>query len=170
MIYLKNSQSDGSIVIPLEIKVLGTVEAGPRESDDAAVIMLDSVDDAPTLVIPSTSTEINIFLLQVKGRSMESEHIFDGDYVIVERFGNNEKPKQNELIVTMYLPPSVEPYEDWNDEWFDGPTVKYYFETQENGKVIYRLSPRKDAHKNPYTIKTVGIRAVGRVVGVYRSV
>jgi len=103
--YLANLQSHSKIVIPFEIRVLGKVQAGPKERDEIAVVMSNSIIDAPIITIPHLNTDSVVFALQVEGQSMEYEHIFDGDYVIVERFSNNEQPKQNEMIVTMYLPP-----------------------------------------------------------------
>lgn len=168
---LKDLQHSAEIVVPLEIKVLGTVEAGRRERDEAAVIGLDEFnDDAPTITIPSVNLEASIFALQVNGQSMEDEHIFDGDYILVEKFNNNEQPKQNEMIVAMYLPLDVEPDSDWTEEWLDGPTVKYYFQIVENGELLYRLSPRKNIQESSYTIKTRSIQSIGRVVGVYRPI
>lgn len=168
--YLASLRNDLKVVIPLQIPVLGKVQAGPKKQDEMAVVMLNSIDDAPTITVPYSDINSTIFALQVEGQSMEREHIFDGDYVIVEEFGINEGPKQNEMIVTMYLPPDVEPYEEWNDEWLDGPTVKFYFSTEEGGELVYRLSSLKDIRRNPYTIKTRYIRPVGRVIGVYRTV
>lgn len=168
--YLDSRQNDSGIAIPLRVRVLGKVQAGPKEQDQMRVVMLDSVDDAPTITIPHTGAESIIYALQVIGQSMEHEHVFDGDYVIVEKFDGSRGPKQNEMIVTMYLPPNVEPNEDWNDDWLDGPTVKFYFEMEEDGKKIYRLSWLRDIIASPYTIKTKYVKPVGRVIGVYREI
>ena len=150
---------------------MGSVEAGRRQYDEAAVIGLDEfTDDAPTITIPNTkSIESSVFALQVNGQSMENERIFDGDYIFVEKFRENEQPKQNEMIVAMYLPPDIEPHDDW-DASLDGPTVKYYFQIEENGELLYRLSQRKDIRESRHTIITRKIQLIGRVVGVYRSV
>ncbi len=63
---------------------------------------------------------------------MEQENIYDGDYVIVQRFGEAESPKQGELIVTRYLHIDDEKYVDLNypfeDERLEGPTVKYFYQ------------------------------------------
>lgn len=168
--YLKGLQNDFDVVIPLDLPVLGKVQAGLRKQDEMAVDMMNSINDAPTITIPPKGTKSTVFMLAVEGQSMEHEYIFDGDYVLVEEFGKDEWPKQNEMIVTMYLPPNIEPDEEWNDEWLDGPTVKFYFSTQENGVLFHRLSLRKDINQSSYTIKTKYIRPVGRVVGVYRTV
>lgn len=180
--YLERLQSkDGNITPPLEIPIWGEVKAGKTKRDELAVYLHDLATtdiDVPTIAIPQTKkTGSTIFVLRVVGQSMEHEGIFDGNYVIVERFqdGTNEGPKENEMIVTRYLPSSAEEYAkqqgvDWSDEWLEGPTIKFYGQREENGELIHRLSWRKDINSSPYTIKTRYIKPVGRVIGVYRAI
>jgi len=110
---------------------------------------------------------------------MEQEGIFDGDYVIIERFEYDDArgPGQGELIVTHYLPAYARNHIDddktiedssFLDEYLEGPTVKYYYSKDEKG--YHRLSWRKGFNESPYTVKAIYIRPIGRVIGVYRPI
>jgi signal peptidase I len=163
------------LLVPLELQIWGEVKAGKTQQDELAVYLQELDDNVPTEIIPQTKrTDSIVFLLRVVGKSMEHEGIFDGDYVIVEKFHNDEGPKENEMIVTLYLPQDAEKYAeqgfDWSDEWFVGPTLKFYSRRNVNGKIIHRLSWRKDINKSPYTIETGHFKPLGRVVGVYRVI
>jgi len=167
------------VVYHTQILVLGEVQAGRTKQDEIAVEIRDlnylDDDDVPTITFPHIENASSVFALEVRGDSMMYEHIFNGDYVIVQRFNENEKPKQGELIVTRYLAvcdeESVDPEQisagaNIPHEYLEGPTIKRYYEKEG----FYRLSWRKDHNKSEYTIKTKYIHPVGRVIGVYRVV
>jgi hypothetical protein len=103
---------------------------------------------------------------------MEHEGIFEGDFVIVQPYPNGRFPKQRELIVTLYLPPTneteTEGLSNLDDSVFEGPTIKYFTDIPGNRRP-YRLRWRRGIDKSEYTIETKIIRPIGRVVGVYRA-
>ena len=166
--------------ISTDIPILGQVKAGRTKSNE---IFVDMVNDGypfdlnvPTLKIPDTGIDTDVFALEVIGQSMENELIFEGDYVIVQKFSETEPtPKQGELIVTKYLPFYDETEFDLqelvdsgiSEDDLEGPTVKYYYERDG----IYRLSWRKGFDDSEYTIVTkYPPLLIGRVIGVYRSI
>jgi SOS-response transcriptional repressor LexA len=171
--------SKSQFVFPTQIPVLGKVKAGRVRQDDIIVEInnIDQLSDflTETITIPQVGDTSEVFALRVVGQSMEDENVFDGDYVIVQRFKDNEAPKQGEMIVTQYLHIDDEEYVDTEylnssgqlpDEYLEGPTVKYFY--RQNEKI--RLSHRKNTHTSSYTIETRFHRPVGRVVGIYRSI
>jgi SOS-response transcriptional repressor LexA len=174
--YLKRN----GITISTEIPILGQVKAGRARPDEVYVELADNsrlVDiDGPTLKIPHLETQGEVFALEVIGQSMENEHIFEGDYVIVQRFNQTEPtPKQGELIVTKYLPfydeteINLQELVDSgiSEDDLEGPTVKFYYE--KDG--FYRLSWRKGFDTSEYTIVTkYPPLIIGRVIGVYRPI
>ena len=151
--------------LPFGIPVLGEVRAGPKEQDKEQ-------DDMAVYFSSDAELEQPVFALKVVGHSMESERIFVGDYIIVQRFGGSEGPQEGEIIVTKYLPNDAE--RDWDqdtdisDDELEGPTVKFFFEREKDGKWFCRLSTRKDFRQSKYTITTRYIRPIGRVTGNYR--
>lgn len=173
------------IVVTAQVPMLGQVTGGPSEHEDVLVEIdgkdlekIDLMDDdaLKTITIPNTLGATRTFALHVVGESMVHEHIFDGDYVIVEIFDKNVGPKQGELIVTEYLIPNkpIDPelFNDWfsiPDGYRGGPTVKYLYEESERG--FYRLGLRKkyDQSEEKDTIITKHIQPIGRVIGVYRA-
>jgi hypothetical protein len=92
---------------------------------------------------------------------MEYHGILDGDYILVQRFRDSETPRDNEMIVTWYLPLEAEQDVIWNavdnisEQSLEGSTVKFCFRIDEQkGFPFYRLSHRRDSRTSPYSIKT----------------
>ena len=159
-------------VIPTQVKVLGHVRAGRVNEHDLDIEISDTPDE--TIAIPDVGADRKTYALKVEGQSMEHEGIFEGDYVIVEEYFSYEWPKEGDLIVTKYLelPKYLmnDPDLDLEDFELSGHTLKIYSEIQDKGKRYYRLSWKKDNLSNPYLIKAVRLRPVGKVIGVYRSI
>jgi SOS-response transcriptional repressor LexA len=174
---------DLQVVVPTQIPLVGKVMAGNVRHGDlventveiAYVGGIEHLVDAdfPTIVVPDVQATSLTLALQVIGVSMEYEHIYEGDFVIVRTFANGEQPRQGELIVTYYLPRSDEPLVDleqasqWDvpEDCLSGPTLKYFY-----GKPgFYRLSWRKDTKVSDYTIETRYVKPIYRVVGVYQD-
>lgn len=93
--YLRDSQSISGykIILSSFIPLVGEVSAGRGVKFDDLAVYLDQ-NDEPTeeISIPnlSNSSSQNIVALRVRGISMESAGIFDGDYVIVELKNKND--------------------------------------------------------------------------------
>jgi SOS-response transcriptional repressor LexA len=174
------------IATPTQIRVLGQVKAGRARQDEVSVdlryeshlsaLSFSFTDaDVPLLIVPAAEGISTVFALEVIGESMEYEHIFEGDYVIVQGFTENDMPKQGELIVTYYVPAYYEEDIDIEqatgggdvlDDYLEGPTVKYYYEKEAG---FYRLGWRKGFNESPHTVRAVYVRPIGRVIGVYRA-
>lgn len=163
---------NGSLeILPIKIKLAGRVRAGRKSDIDLEIDITDVTDSSIT--IPDANPSKKIYALEVEGNSMEHEHIFEGDYVIVEEFDSNEWPKNGEMIVTKYLelPEYLrnDPVIDVNDFELSGHTLKIYNEVQDKNSKYYRLSWRRDHVSNPHMIKAIRLEPVGRVIGVYRK-
>ena len=166
-----------NIVFSTQIPIFGQVKAGRTKPDEVAVIMVNDSEpfdiDSPTIKIPNVDELSDVFALEVVGQSMERERIYEGDFVIVQKFKEAETPRDGELIVTKYLKLDAEGLNieqlvsdgTISDDDLEGPTVKYYYKRDE----FYRLGWRKDFNASEYTIKASYVDPIGRVVGVYQQ-
>ncbi|RMD51018.1 transcriptional repressor LexA [Candidatus Parcubacteria bacterium] len=79
--------SSMSIVLPLA----GLITAGEP---------IEAIEDNEALAVPANFVvdAENSYVLQVKGRSMIEDGIFDGDYVIIER---NPSPRNGDIVVAL---------------------------------------------------------------------
>lgn len=169
-----------AIATPITIPLVGNVKAG-RTKHDEIVVTLPSIEDLNlsditqyrTISIP-TQNERVIFALEVIGRSMEHENIFDGDIVLVQPININETITDGELIIAMYLPPYNEnEFEEGSSgnipiEYFEGPTIKYFYTNPKTKQA--RLSWRKSHDLSEYTTITKEVRPIGKVIGIYREI
>ncbi|AFM26419.1 transcriptional repressor LexA [Desulfomonile tiedjei] len=81
----KKWNANRSIDLTSEEQVAQVVEL-PLEGRIAAGIPLEAVRDTETISLPSDMLgRHSAFVLQVKGDSMQDDHVLDGDYVIVEK-------------------------------------------------------------------------------------
>jgi SOS-response transcriptional repressor LexA len=172
-------------VKPVELPIYGEVRAGSVRGPEDLIVDISPSGD--TLSIPDGDPDRDTFVLIVTGHSMISDHILEGDYVIVEKISRTEI-KENDLIVTSYLK------EEYNDKDIEivnegisnndlvGHTLKHYHQVDEgemveiNGKrarashPMIRLSPRD---RDPrYTIYTYYIDEddIGRVTCIHREI
>ena len=162
----------------IHIPLLGTVSAGKRTQDELVVNMStvtrgDLRNSAlPAISIPAIQNYENVFALRVDGISMEDEKIIAGDSIFVQPFENGAFPSEGDLIVVKYLPLFLTTFNaNWDfsdiaDEDFAGPTLKYFYQKENNR---YRLSMRKGFNDNPFTIETQYVKPIGKVVGMWRS-
>ncbi|MBX3059565.1 MAG: hypothetical protein KF770_24200 [Anaerolineae bacterium] len=156
-------------VAPTQIQVLGTVRAGRTTPDELEVEIHGSGD---LVLLPNTKIERNCYALEVIGKSMEHEGIFEGDFVIVEEFINGiEWPSQGDLVVAKYflLEDEKEEITEIPEADFMDLTLKVYSEQMQNGKKVYRLGWRRDNRSNPYVIIASRLIPKGKVIGVYRN-
>ena len=159
-------------VVPAQLLCRGKVKAGRTDT----VVIFDDRDEGLQR-IPDANLDKETYLLEVVGRSMEHEKIFEGDFIVVESFSGIEKPAEGEIIVAYY----IEYIEDANN--FDGTTqlspldyedltVKVFVGEIPVGtgkQKLWQLSWKKEKELNPYELKVIGLRPIGRVIGVYRN-
>jgi repressor LexA len=99
--------------------------------------------------VPMPASAKGDFLLRVKGESMISAGILDGDLVIVQRA---QDARNGEIVVALA----------GDDESADEATVKTFY--RENGRV--RLQPENETMEPIYAEH---VQILGRVVGVFRE-
>ena len=172
--------TNGSIEIP----ILGQVIAGTDRGPDDLIVNLSPSGE--TLLLPDIYDGQEIYVLEVQGRSMESDSILPNDYVIVERVPRIEL-KNNDLVVVKYLKEEFNTVEEdvfqnaivINDN-FNGPTLKYYNQisvtvgkNKKNGKIEeirYQLAPKNKDKKYTIVTRYIDPDDVGRVVSVHRTI
>jgi hypothetical protein len=164
-------------VVSVKIRIYGKVSAGRINHDMTEAIIEEWQNHDPNAAeinIPFDGDSREVFALQVVGRSMEHERIFEGDIVLVESFGGNQGPREGEMIVTYYLPVKDEAAARENPDsassFMVGPVLKYFHRKPGSTRVI--LGWRNDRNLSPdtYRIETRSYNAVGRVIGVYRPI
>jgi repressor LexA len=89
----------------------------------------------------------DVFVLEVRGESMQDEHIVDGDYVLVEK----AKTAHNGDIVVALV--------DSSDA-----TLKRFYREGDN----IRLQPSNSTMK-PIIVPAAAVEVQGRVIGVLRK-
>lgn len=182
--YLTNSENivGYKIVLSTFIPMAGEVSAGRgTKYDDLAVLLNEHGETTDEISIPNLghSSDKRIVALKVRGISMESAGILDGDYVIVELKNKDEflGIRERQIIVTEYLSEEdenllEESMTDPNDIPLVGFTLKVYqgISINKAGNKVYKLGRLRDyGQKNPYAIETRVMRPIGRVIGVYRD-
>jgi hypothetical protein len=153
--------------LPFDLHIVGEVKAGQVDEYELRG------DVGEWIAIPKIGFRKKVFGYRVVGKSMEQEGLYEKDYIIVEGFESSWWPRQNEMIVTRYLPENPERRQDFGetgDAQMVGPTVKVFAEIQEDDGPVYRLSWKKARGNRLYEIKTHKIAPIGRVIGVYRPV
>src|ERR1700680_1476780 len=126
---LKQSMAvNTAVVLPLG----GTIEAGEHNE---------------TISLADFVRSKEVFVLEVRGESMQDEAILDGDYVLVEK----TKTAHNGDIVVALLESS-------------DATLKRFFREGEN----IRLQP-SNAAMNPIIVPAASVEIQGRVIGVLRK-
>ena len=132
---LKQAMSvNTTMVLPL----LGRIAAGQP---------IEAVERNETISLADFVQSKEVFVLEVRGESMQDEHILDGDYVLVERI----KTAHNGDIVVALL--------DENDA-----TLKRFYREGDN----IRLQPSNMSMK-PIIVPAAAVQIQGRVIGVLRK-
>jgi repressor LexA len=96
---------------------------------------------------PESISLAEVYVLQVKGESMQDEHIMDGDYVLVEKA---DTARDGEIVVALV---------DGTDA-----TLKRIYREGETT----RLQP-SNAAMNPILLPASSVQVQGRVIGVLRK-
>ncbi len=123
-----------AVVLPL----VGRIAAGRP---------IEAVEHNETISLADFVRSKEVFVLEVRGESMQDEAILDGDYVLVEK----TKTAHNGDIVVALLESS-------------DATLKRFFREGEN----IRLQPSNAAMK-PIIVPAASVEIQGRVIGVLRK-
>lgn len=122
----------------LTLPLLGTIAAGRP---------LEAVENPESISLGDFTGAKDVYVLQVKGESMQDEHIVDGDYVLVEK---TTSVRDGEIAVAL-----VSNYET---------TLK---RLHREGETI-RLQP-SNATMKPIIVPAADVEVQGRVIGVLRK-
>ncbi len=132
---LKQAMSVNSgMVLPL----LGRIAAGQP---------IEAIERPETISLADFTRSKDVFVLEVRGESMQDEHILDGDYVLVEK----TKIAHNGDIVVALV------------ERTDATLKRFY---REGDKI--RLQP-SNARMKPIIVPAADVAIQGRVIGVLRK-
>jgi repressor LexA len=108
---------------------------------------IEAVERAETISLADFTRSKEVFALEVRGESMQDEHILDGDYVLVEK----TKAAHNGDIVVALVEGS-------------DATLKRLYREGEN----IRLQP-SNAKMKPIIVPAKDVAVQGRVIGVLRK-
>src|SRR5437764_10329802 len=132
---LKQSMSvNTGMVLPL----LGRIAAGQP---------IEAIERPETISLADFTRSKDVFVLQVRGESMQDEHILDGDYVLVEK---TKIAHNGDIVVAL-----VEGSET---------TLKRFYKEGDN----IRLQP-SNANMEPIIRHASVVQIQGRVIGVLRK-
>jgi len=126
--------AESSMSLPL----LGRIAAGRP---------LEAVENPESISLADFTRSKEVYVLQVRGQSMQDEHILDGDYVLVERA---DDARDGEIVVAL-----VDASE---------ATLKRIY--REGEKV--RLQP-SNSTMEPIIVPAQSVQVQGRVIGVLRK-
>lgn len=126
--------AESSLTLPL----LGRIAAGRP---------LEAVENPESISLADFTRSKEVFVLQVKGESMQDEAILDGDYVLVEKA---DSAHDGDIVVALV---------DGSDA-----TLKRLY--VEGGKV--RLQP-SNASMQPILVPAASVKVQGKVIGVLRK-
>jgi len=122
----------------MTLPLLGRIAAGRP---------LEAVENPESISLADFTRSKEVYVLQVKGESMQDEHIMDGDYVLVEKA---DTARDGEIVVALI---------DGTDA-----TLKRIYRQGETT----RLQPSNAAMK-PILVAAASVQVQGRVIGVLRK-
>ena len=108
---------------------------------------LEAMENPESISLADFTRSKEVYVLQVKGESMQDEHIVDGDYVLVEKANS---ARDGEIVVALV-------------NGSDATLKRIYVE----GEKI-RLQP-SNATMKPIIVPAVSVQVQGRVIGVLRK-
>jgi len=123
-----------AVVLPL----VGRIAAGQP---------IEAIQNAETISLADFVRSKEVFVLEVRGDSMQDEHILDGDYVLVEK---TKTAHNGEIVVALV---------NGSDA-----TLKRFYREVDN----IRLQPSNVAMK-PIMVPAAAVEIQGRVIGVLRK-
>jgi repressor LexA len=134
---------------PVREQVIERHAAGlPLMGRIAAGRPLEAIEDRESISLGDFTRGQNTFVLQVKGDSMQDDHILDSDYVVVEQ---TQVANQGDIVVALIA----------NDE----TTLKRFYR-ESAGKI--RLQPA-NSQMSPIIVSASEVKIQGRVIGVLRK-
>lgn len=108
---------------------------------------LEAVENRESISLGDFVRGRNSFVLQVKGDSMQEDHILDGDYVVVEQ---TQVANRGEIVVALVG---------------EEATLKRFYR---EGAGRVRLQPA-NSHMTPIVVPASDVKIQGRVIGVLRK-
>src|SRR5690349_18864474 len=132
---LKQAMSVNTAVV---LPVMGRIAAGQP---------IEAIQNPETISLADFVRSKEVFVLEVRGESMQDEHILDGDYVLVEK----TKAAHNGDIVVAIV-----------DK--DDATLKRFYREGDN----IRLQP-SNVNMKPIIVPAAAVEIQGRVIGVLRK-
>ena len=127
-----------SMTAPLTLPLLGRIAAGRP---------IEAVATPETISLADFTGSKDVFVLQVRGDSMQDEAILDGDYVLVEK---QQTARNGEIVVALV-------------EGTDATLKRFY---KEGDRI--RLQP-SNAVMQPIVVPAAAVSVQGRVIGVLRK-
>ena len=124
--------------IDLSLPLVGVIAAGRP---------LEAVENPESISLGDFTRAKDVYVLKVKGESMQDEHIVDGDFVLVEK---TSTARNGEIVVALVSKSEA--------------TLKRIYQ---EGETI-RLQPANAAMK-PIIVPAVDVEVQGRVIGVLRK-
>ena len=139
-------------LVPMEGKLkqsmaVNTAMVLPLVGRIAAGRPIEAVQNSETISLADFVRSKDVFVLEVRGESMQDEAILDGDYVLVEK---KKTAHDGDIVVALI-------------ESTDA-TLKRFFREGEN----IRLQPSNAAMK-PIIVPAASVSIQGRVIGVLRK-
>ncbi|MBZ5568987.1 MAG: transcriptional repressor LexA [Acidobacteriia bacterium] len=127
-----------AMAAPLSLPLLGRIAAGQP---------IEAMENPESISLHDFTGSKDVFVLQVRGDSMQDEAILDGDYVLVEKA---QTARNGEIVVALV----------------DGSetTLKRFY--KEGDRI--RLQP-SNAAMPPIMVSAAAVRLQGRVIGVLRK-
>ena len=124
----------------LVLPVLGRIAAG---------LPIEAVEqrDGNTISLADFVRSKEVFVLEVRGESMQDEHIMNGDYVLVEK---TKVARNGDLVVALVNG--------------DESTLKRFYKEGDN----IRLQP-SNAAMQPIIVPAIAVQLQGKVIGVLRK-
>jgi len=122
-----------------ELPLLGRIAAGRP---------LEAVEEKETISLGDFVRSQNVYVLQVRGTSMQDDHILDGDFVVVEQ---THVANNGEIVVALLK----------NEE----ATLKRLYR-EPHGRI--RLQPANSTMQ-PIVVPAAEVRVQGKVIGVLRK-
>jgi repressor LexA len=126
---------------------VNTATALPLLGRIAAGQPIEALPNPETISLADFTRSRDVYVLEVRGDSMQDEHILDGDYVLVE---NIKSGRNGDIVVALV-------------EGYDTTLKRFYAE----GEMV-RLQP-SNVNMKPIMVPAAAVRIQGRVIGVLRK-
>jgi repressor LexA len=126
------------IAAEMALPIMGTIAAGQP---------IEAIENRETISLKDITREREVYVLKVRGQSMQDEHIMEGDMVIVEKANT---ARDGEIVVALV-------------NGSDATLKRIYREGPQ-----VRLQP-SNATMKPIMVPAQAVQVQGRVVGILRK-